>query len=116
MHEPLPQVVMARLIGTVVGSSVGLATERAVQQLGRAAHVVLDLGEVLVLDTGGVNLVPDPQWRAIAHRVRRHVVGADHDALGRDVGCRRLSPYAGSPSPMKARPGRHCRTGNATQT
>lgn len=78
---PLPRVVIVRVAGTVAGPGVGLMAERVAQQLGRAAHVVLDLGEERVLDTDGVNVVLD------LHRQRSPAVcactlaGADHEAV-----------------------------------
>lgn len=70
-----------RLVGSVAGAGVGLVSERVAQQLGRAAHVVLDLGEVRVLDTDGVGVVLDLQRRARASGVRLHVAGAEHEAV-----------------------------------
>lgn len=81
LHAPLPQVVIVRVAGTVAGSGVGLVAERVAQQLGRAANVVLDLDEVRVLDTDGVNVVLDLHRQAIARGVRLHVAGADHEAV-----------------------------------
>lgn len=81
LHSPLPQVVIVRVTGTMAGPGVGMVAQRVAQQLGRAAHVVLDLGEVRVLDTDGVNALLDLHRNATTRGVRLHLTGTDHKAV-----------------------------------
>lgn len=70
-----------RVIGRVAGPGVALLAERVAQQLHRAAHVVLDLGEVSVLGCDGVAVLLDLHRGASARGARLHVTGADHPTV-----------------------------------
>lgn len=81
LHAPLPQVVIVQVIGAVGSPSVVLLAERIAQQLRRAADVVLDLGEVSLLECDGVHMLLELHREAGAHSARLHITGADHPAV-----------------------------------
>lgn len=53
VHAPVPEVVIARVSGTVDPHTAPLAAQRVGQQLTRAPHMVVGLGEITVLDPHG---------------------------------------------------------------
>jgi hypothetical protein len=58
VHAPVPEVVIARVSGTVDRHTAPLLAQRVGQQLTRAPHVV-GRGEITVLDPGGSGGSPD---------------------------------------------------------
>ncbi len=83
LHTPIPQVVIVRVIGAVDRCSAPLLAQRVAQQLDRAAHVVLDLGEVAVLACNGVETLIDLHREAHARGRTLYIAGVDHEPISR---------------------------------
>ena len=58
VHAPIPEVVIVRVSGTVNRLTAAVLASRVGHQIGRAPHVVVDLGEVTAMDPGGQPRVP----------------------------------------------------------
>lgn len=78
VHRPRPDVVIVRVRGTVDRLTARLLAELAGKQLDRVPHVVIDLGEVSVLNPTVLLTV---HQQALARGRELHIVGADHDAV-----------------------------------
>lgn len=85
LHEPIPQVVIVRVAGTVDEDAAALLARRVGQQLGRAAHVVLDLGEAQDMGTAGVGVLLDLLREARRLGATLHIAGADDNAVRRPL-------------------------------
>lgn len=84
--EPLTlrlEVVMVRVRGTVDEAGAALLATRVGQQLGRALHVVLDLGEVRALRRAGVDVLLDLHRAATARGTQLHIIGGEQAAEAR---------------------------------
>lgn len=85
VHMPRPDVVIVRVSGTVDRLNARLVADLAGKQLHRAPHVVLDLGDVSVLGPRGLTVLLTLHQQAMARETQLHIVGAEHDAVGRPL-------------------------------
>lgn len=76
-------MVIVRMSGPVDGLAARLLAERVGQQLHRAPHVVIDLGDVRILDRRGLTVLSTLHQQALAYGTQLHIVGAEHDAVRR---------------------------------
>lgn len=81
LHRPTPDVVIVRASGPVDGLAARLLAERVGQQLHRAPHVVIDLGDVGVLGPRGLTVLSTLHQQALERGSQLHIVGAGHDAV-----------------------------------
>lgn len=85
LHAPRPDVVIVRVSGPVDGLAARLLADRVGKQLHRALHVVIDLGDVSVLDRRGLTVLLTLHQQALARGTQLHLVGAEHDAVCRPL-------------------------------
>ena len=83
LHAPRPDVVIVRVCGPVQGVAARVLVDRVGKQLSRALHVVLDLGEVSVLDPGGLTVLSMLRQQAMARGTQLHIVGIEHEVVRR---------------------------------
>lgn len=82
LHAPASEVVVVRVAGAVEARSAPLLAERVGQQLFRAPHVVVDLGDVTSLGVSGLRILSDLSRRAARMGVCLYLA-ADHPAVCR---------------------------------
>jgi anti-anti-sigma factor len=83
VHAPVPEVVIVWVSGTVDTRTTPLLVARGGQQLHRAPHVVVDLGEVTVRDPRGLAVLLTVHQTATASGTEIHIAGAEHDVARR---------------------------------
>jgi anti-anti-sigma factor len=83
VHAPVPEVVIVRVRGTVDTHTAPLLAARVGQQLHRTPHVVVDLGEVTVLDPRGLAVLLTVHQTATASGTEIHTAGAERDVARR---------------------------------
>ncbi|MDT7718903.1 MAG: hypothetical protein QOH09_4895 [Pseudonocardiales bacterium] len=81
LHAPTPEVVVVRVSARCRGAPPRVLAERVSQQPCRAPHVDVDLGQVSVLDPGGLTVLSTLHQQATVHRTQLHIVGVEHEAL-----------------------------------
>ena len=81
VHAPVPEVVIVRVSGTLNAHTAPLLAQRVGKQLTRAPHVVVDLGEVTVVDPYALTVLVTLHQKAIVNGTEIHITGAEHDAV-----------------------------------
>lgn len=81
VYAPIPEVVIVRVGGAINRRTAPVLAERVGKQLTRAHHVVVDLGEVTVLDPPGLAVLLTLYDRATARGTEIHIVRAEHDGV-----------------------------------
>ncbi|WP_219419204.1 STAS domain-containing protein [Pseudonocardia nigra] len=81
LHAPTADVVVVRVSGVVDTTSVALLAERAGQQLTRAPHVVIHLGDVTFLSARGLAVLGALQAKAELCGTRMHLAVEHHAVL-----------------------------------
>ncbi len=79
LHAPVPDVVLVRVCGPADQVSAELLVHRVDQQLGRVAHVVIDLQDVQFLSVPLLQLLHAVHLRAVAAGTRLHVSAERHE-------------------------------------
>jgi anti-anti-sigma factor len=79
LHAPIPDVVLIRVCGSADQVSAELLVHRVDQQLGRVAHVVIDLQDVQFLSVPLLQLLHAVHMRAVAAGTRLHVSAEQHE-------------------------------------
>lgn len=77
VHSPHPTVVLVRPVGELDLSTAPLLRERLECELGRRAHVVVDLHEVTFLSASGACVLIEAQQSAPDGPTQLHVTGVD---------------------------------------
>ncbi len=77
VHSPHPTVVLIRPVGELDLSTAPLLRERLECELGRRAHVVVDLHEVTFLSASGACVLIEAQQSAPDGPTQLHVTGVD---------------------------------------
>ncbi|HEX4100127.1 MAG TPA: STAS domain-containing protein [Pseudonocardiaceae bacterium] len=81
VHAPIPEVVIVRVSGTVNRLTAAVFASRVGHQIGRAPHVVVDLGEVTAMDPGALAVLRMLHQRADVNGTEIHLARAEHDAV-----------------------------------
>lgn len=83
VYAPIPEVVIVRASGSVNRLTAGVLAQRIDQQLRRAPHVVVDLGEVTVVDPCDLAVLFRVHQRARVKGTRIYLARAERDAVRR---------------------------------
>ncbi len=83
VHSPHPTVVLIRPVGELDLSTAPLLRERLECELGRRAHVVVDLHEVTFLSASGACVLIEAQQSAPDGPTQLHVTGVDGPVTAR---------------------------------
>jgi anti-anti-sigma factor len=81
VYTPIPEVVIVRVGGCVDCLTGPVLTKRVANQLLRASHVVIDLGEVTAVDPRGLAGLRTLHHQASAHGTQIHLVRAQGNAV-----------------------------------
>lgn len=78
LHAPIPQAVIVRVTGALDERGAAPVASRIAPLLPRAAHLVLDLGEVPAMEPAGVAMLAAVNRDAGAWGAHLHLAGIDH--------------------------------------
>ena len=81
VYTPIPEVVIVRVGGCLDSVTGPVLIKRVANQLLRAPHVVIDLGEVTAVDPRGLAGLVPLHHRASAHGTQIHLARAQGDAV-----------------------------------
>jgi anti-anti-sigma factor len=83
VYAPIPEVVIVRVSGVVDGVTAPMLATRVDNQLARAPHVVVDVGDVSAVDPQALAVLWPLQDKAVAAGTEIHIVRADDDEVRR---------------------------------